>query len=252
MKKFLLISVLLVAGCGYSPWSKKVNSFSLTYPPKIDQVQQVYNSANTVNILSQEAILDEKYITSGYHPGQIKNFLSNNDLKVRIGILKDLESYFSLLNKLTSGENEKSINEPLPEVPNGSTASGALSTSDAKAIIQGLDSVVAFALEYKTKRRLSILIKNANPLVQKLCNLLDSDLNNLEQQNQLAYSSLLISQNQFIQNNQNKLSPIELRNEINKLVQIEDDQKENKKSFDLAIENINLLSLNHQKLAEQQ
>jgi len=256
MKKFLFLPLILLIGCGYKKWADPIDSFSTAAPTQLTSVSDSYTEINSVHNLQQEAILANSYAKSGYHPGQVKEFISDDDLKSRAEALSELKQYTVILNDLVSGKSLNAISASNPKATTTSSSAkttvGAVVTKqEMDSVISGLNSIVTFALQQKTKKEVPAVMIKADPYIQQFAILFEKDLNDFKSQAANDYSSILISQNQFIQTNQLNMDAVEKRNEIEKLVQLESDSAKTQRDFDLALNNIRKFAKIHHQLTIQ-
>ena len=119
-------------------------------------------------------------------------------------------------------------------------------------IMSGMDSAIKPFINHMVKSRLLPLMKSADPTIQQLCTLLTSDLVTLRAQAKGDYLVLLMEQNQFIQKNEGKLSPSELREETEKLYQIEQDAAWADHDLAAATEAVQKLAVAHHQLVVEE
>jgi hypothetical protein len=96
----LVLVSLSITGCGYKKWSKPVGAFSTSAAPALTQVYTPYTSANDIHLLVSEAELVDHYASKGYTPGEIQDFISSADQKVRQTAIAVLNSYASMVGNI--------------------------------------------------------------------------------------------------------------------------------------------------------
>jgi hypothetical protein len=262
MSLMLIASLLTgITGCGYGPWATKIAAFSTIAPAQIESVSAAYPAANNVHVLSQEAVLVDEYAKAGYHPDQIKPFLSDKDMRIRLQALDALKKYTILLNDIASGREEQRFKAGAESsVRVMSTSSGQITTPgahqritfsdlDMYVFLNSLDIVIESTMHIKIKHRLPTLIAKADPYIQELADLFRSDLNTLRNQDDADYDNQLLLQDQFIDKNMATMSPVALRREIINLVTIQNAKAKNDKDLNDALSSIEAMSSAHSALA---
>lgn len=233
-KVALLITLALPAlsGCGgYGPWAKKVSAFSTSAPPALVQATAAYQSANDVHTLEEEAVLVDRYATHGYHPGELTVFMSQSDLASRQQAITVLTDYATLVGDLVLGKREQDVATKTKALSQGATAAKTATTSTSKTktltpqqmsyILSGLDMAIKPVIQHKVHKDLPASLAKADPYVAKLCSLLAADMDDLLSQEKADYQVLLQEQSMFIRKNASSMSAIEKRNEVLKLLTIE-------------------------------
>lgn len=255
----LLFLSILLTGCGYAKWSKPIISFSNTSAPALVDVQQVYTTVNSVHVLEQEAILVDKYATQGYQPGQIVDFLPSEQLKIRVDNIKNLNNYVTTIGALAQGKDLQALADKNKALTQSSSNSKSTSTStwvitqqQVSSSFSVLDNITKPIVEHKVRKNLPAIIKQADPTVQNICTLEIADLTELKNQAANDYNVLLTEQSQFIDKNKNSMSPVDLRNEILKLVQIQNDAATADSNISKAITALTKLARTHHDLVTGQ
>ena len=244
MKKLCLLSLLFLTGCGYTNWSTSVTSWATAATPELTTVSNSYSSSNNIHMLAQQSDLVNQYATSGFQPGQIQDFISGNDLQIRLNALAALNNYTNALNKLASGKDLAVLAVTPPKTP-----AVNLAETEMNAAIATMDSIATMVLKAKTKSKLSKIIKTADPEIQKFAVLFAADLSDLKAQADRDYTTMMINQDQFIQSNQTTLSVADMKTQVTALAQIESNMKKSDSDFNTAILNIQSFAAMHHKLA---
>lgn len=250
-----MLLVFLLTGCATSKWTAKVNSFSTASAPTLTTVNDEYTNANNIHIMEEEAKLVDKYAVSGYHPNEITNIIPDADLKARLAAISALKSYITGLDALTSGKATTSLETgtkaTTPTSSSSSmsaTTSWALNSQELGLAFQGLDQVMSVVLQAKVKKDLAPVLIQADPYVQQICTLLNADLATLKTQQDADYQVVLMEQSQFIEKNKANLNPVEMRTEVLKLVQINQDENTADKNIVSAQTAIKKLATDHHNL----
>ena len=192
-----------------------------------------------------------------YNPRTIQPLLSEKDIQVRLAVLAALQCYAQSLVEITSGLNSPALDaasaslgsslsslgntfapslesalgiaaEPAPTqttattsanaVPTTPSPAPAISTATQNGISTAVNALGQFLVSKKIKSELPQKIKDMDPHVRALCELLEKDIDILQSQEKLDYNSLINGQTQFIQTS--KLDPQLRREQIMKLPKI--------------------------------
>lgn len=230
--RLLLLSflTLTLSGCAtHSPWVRNVASFGVSAPPALDKVSALYTSANDIHVLVEETKLADNYATN-YTPGQLTVFLQDSDLQPRLQAIAALKGYASLVGDLAAGKRAAALTQAKSTQQNmqqkaasssSKTTKSTLNQQELNLAFSGLDMALQRYIEHEIGKALPPLVANADPSVQKMCNLLSDDLQDLRVESQAEYRVLLMEQNQFVDKNRSKMSPTEQKTEVLKLFDIE-------------------------------
>lgn len=196
----------------------------------------VYQTAQQTYYDEQADELAATYTTKGYTPGQVSALIASKDLQARIVAIDTVNQYGQLLNralgdhKMGNAKQQQgsSSKKNTSNVYNQSTVFSAANTKAMGDAVSELGRIMA---DYEVARHLPKAVKEADPSIQTLTGLLIADLG---QQGQLgirnevfeAYNNRIILQDQFIKKNSDKMSAVECREQIQKLLTLEREQKE--------------------------
>jgi hypothetical protein len=159
----------------------------------------------------------------------------------------------------TTSSNAVKVNPTLTDTTTQTTTSTSTLTNShsvimtpqqVNSIMSGMDSALKPFIHHMVKKRLPNLMKEADPIVQDLCSLLEADLDTLRVQSQGDYRVLLMQQSEFIHNNPN-LDPVEKRAEILKLFQIEAAADKSQSDLNDTIDGLKRLATEHHKIVTE-
>ncbi|WP_446743204.1 hypothetical protein [Silvibacterium acidisoli] len=190
--------------------------------------------------------------------------LSSEQLEARVKILDGLKTYADTLVKLTNrkdpskdltsaaeaaGTNLQGLNKTLAtdlatSIPNAPVMSDSVAHGVSTAVLALGD----YLINRKTRRSLREVTQQMNPHVETLCSLLSSDVTVLRRQADVDYQALVIDQDQFIRHS--KLSAVEHRDEVGKLIVITEDQKANDELLAKLDKAVKALATAHQSLTD--
>jgi len=102
----LLTLLVVTSGCGYSRWARGVGAFSLPAPAALAQVDSAYLGVSTIHTLEEESTLIDHYSSTGYRPGQLTDFIKQDDLRAREAAISVLRDYAIMVSDLALGKRE--------------------------------------------------------------------------------------------------------------------------------------------------
>lgn len=241
----------------YKKWAEPITRFSNSYAPTLIDTETEYDTVNKVHILEQEAVLFDQYPTIGYTPGSISNLISSSDISIRKAELNRLHDYVIMLNDIAVGksldalaEKDKTLTQNISKTTS-STSSFNFTQSELVSSFNVLDTLTYKLVQHKVKKSLPIIINDANPLIQQICQLEMKDLTLLQTQIDNDYNTILIEQSQFIDKNSKQMDPTTLRNQINKLVDIQTNKLNDDQTLQKNIKGLQNLAIDHAKLTAQ-
>ena len=257
----------LLAGCSLTPMAKHAAAFSSATGLVIDNSKDAYRAANDLREREQMEAGVYSYDYSADHDisfdphKEFKPLFTPDELAARITVLNGLKSYADSLEQLT-GKPSKEDSEALDSAAAGvgTNLQGLSTTLNAKfAGIQAMSTTQAALVgtamkalgEYLqtrvVKKSLPKVTSDMNESVKTLCGLLEADIGVMKTQADADYTSLLMTENQFVL--KNKLDAVEKRNEVEKMIRVAGRQKANERLLDALNDAVVKLSLTHQALA---
>jgi hypothetical protein len=184
-----------------------------------------------VHTLKEEAVLVDQYAEKGYHPGELTTFLNQSDLAIRESAISVLKDYATLVGDLALGKRAQDLGTKTKALSQGITAAKAPTATASKSkgatltpqqlnyVFSGLDMAIKPLIEHKVKKNLPASLAKADPYVSELCTLLSKDIDDLRSQEKSDYQVLQMEQSRFIR--KDGLDTVERRDEIMKLLKIE-------------------------------
>jgi hypothetical protein len=229
--------LLFFAGCAVSPLAKHTAEFSTATNAVVDSSEGAYRAAVRLHDEEQLSAAVQKYDTGQPWDPHIKHLIDAHGLDTRTDILEGLKTYAQTLADLTSGGNSDSLDSAASSVGANlqhmssafnpdptttmATSTGFFITPDqANAASAALKALGDYLANKKVKSAVPKIIRDMDPQITALTNVLLSDLIALRRQSGNDYEELLVQQDLFIRKNGHDLSPIERRTEIKKLGQI--------------------------------
>ena len=227
--------LLFFGGCATSPLAKHTAEFSIATNAVVDSSESAYRAAVRLHDDEQLSAAVQKYDTNQpWDPHNIKHLIDARGLDARTDILDGLKTYARTLADLTNGGHSDSLDAAATSVgTNLKEMSAALNPdttvapsgfyvtpSQANAVSTALKALGDFLASQKVKSAVPKIIRDMDPQIEVLGNLLDSDITILRRQSGLDYEQLLMQQDTFIRKSGSDLSPIERRAEIKRLGQI--------------------------------
>lgn len=257
----------LLSGCGLTPMAKHAQAFDVATATVITSSEDAYRAANDLREKEQmeAAVYSYNYAADadiGFDPHkEFKPLFTPDELAARITVLDGLQAYADSLVELTGkpsaddaaamdaaatgvGTNllglSTSLNAKFPAVPAITGTQGAIISTAMKALGEYLQVRVV-------KKSLPKVTGDMNDTVKTLCGLLEADIQVMKAQADGDYTSLLMTENQFVLHN--KLDAVEKRNEVEKLMRVVREQRANNRMLDALNHAVVTLRLTHQALA---
>jgi hypothetical protein len=192
---------------------------------------------------------------------EFKPLFTTDQLAARINVLDGLKAYADSLVLLT-GKPSKEDSDALDSAASGVGANlqglgtqlkttfpgvPAISDTGAAVISTAMKALGEYLQNRTIKKSLPAVTGQMNDHVKALCGLLESDIAVMKTQADSDYTSLLMTENQFVLHN--KLDAVEKRNEVEKLMAVVREQKANDRMLDGLNNAVVKLRLTHQALA---
>jgi hypothetical protein len=251
----LLSSLILTTGC-LSSLNKRAIALDAATAPVVDQAATAFNSANRIHNarVDYDAVSQFDATSPVYNPRNIQPLMSDKDIQVRLAVLAAFQEYVKSVVAITNGTDSpelraaaKSAGENLSNLGNAlapsvesalgiaaaatsassttSTAAPAISGAVENGIITAVNALGQFLINRKTKKELPPIIVSMDPHVRTLCNLLESDISILKDQEARDYDFIIDQQTLFIRRPSSNLDPQQRRDEIMKLPGIVREQR---------------------------
>ena len=197
----------------------------------------------TYNASVSSLILD--FDKSGFDRSKIKPFLPAKDLEVRQGLLRGLQAYADTLAEVAGNKSFASLDEQSTALSGALVslaANGELqklthgaNADESKGLATAVDTLARVLIERRRRTELPGIISKMQPVLERLCDLLDKDLGNkptngtggngLRDQLWNMYDELIDNQADYIAENGSRLSPAEKATEISKLPKLVAEQQ---------------------------
>jgi hypothetical protein len=230
----MLPLVLFVGGCSVSPLAKHTAEFSTATNAVVDSSENAYRAAVRLHDDEQLSAAVQKYDTNQpWDPHSIKHLIDARGLDARTDILEGLKTYAQTLADVTNVGHSDSLDASATSVGTNlqqmsaalnpdatATPTFAITPAQANAVSTALKALGDYLASKKVKSAVPKIIRDMDPQIAILSNLLDSDITILRRQSANDYEQLLTQQDAFIRKFGSDLSPIERRAEIKKLGQI--------------------------------
>lgn len=254
----LLCSLMFTTGC-LSSLNKRATTLDTATAPVLDQAAAAFNNANRIHDARVDYDAASQFDTASpvYNPRNIQPLMSDKDIQVRLAVLAAFQEYVKSVVAITNGTDSpelqaaaKSAGENLTDLGNAlapsvqsalgiasaaatttstsstsSTAAPAISEAAENGITTAVDALGQFLINRKTKKELPPIIVSMDPYVRTLCNLLESDISILKDQEARDYDFIIDQQTLFIRRPSSNLDPQQRRDEIMKLPGIVREQR---------------------------
>jgi hypothetical protein len=227
--------LLFFVGCATSPLAKHTAEFATATNAVVDSSEGAYRAAVRLHDDEQLSAAVQKYDSNQpWDPHSIKHLIDARGLDARTDILDGLKTYAQTLADLTNGGHSDSLDAAATSVgtnlremstafnPDSTVPPSGFSITpvQANAVSTALKALGDFLASKKIKSSVPKIIRDMDPQITVLSNLLDSDITVLRRQSNDDYEQLLMQQDAFIRKSGHDLSPIERRTEIKRLGQI--------------------------------
>jgi hypothetical protein len=217
--------LLFFSGCATSPLAKHTVEFSTATNAVVDSSEGAYRAAVRLHDDEQISAAVQKYEAGqSWDPHNIKHLIDAPGLNARTDILDGLKAYAQSLADLTNGAHSDSLDAAASSVGTNlkqvSISAFSITPDQANAASTALKALGDFLVSQKIKSSVPKIIRDMDPQIAAISNLLDSDISILRRQAGDDYEQLLMQQDAFIRKSGADLSPIERRAEIKKLGQI--------------------------------
>lgn len=223
---------LLATSCSLKPMAKHATAFSTVSTEVIENSEDAYRAAIDLH--------DREMVSAGvlkveagkaWDYDQLTPLMTPEALQARIRILEALKSYAQSLNEVTSGlasptlttaattagANLKTLGATLNTVPGAAQSGFSISAQTANMVSSATLALGEYLVSRKVNAALPGITAEMDPQVEQLCKLLNDDIEILRRQSKKDYEDLSRQEWTFIQVNKEKMSPVELRDEIEKL-----------------------------------
>ena len=258
---------VVVAGCALTPMAKHAEAFSLATKTVVSNSEDAYRAANDLREREQmeASVYSYDYAAAAdisFDPHKdFKPLFTADQLAARITVLNGLSAYADSLVELTgkpSKEDSKELDAAATGV--GTNLQGlsttlntnfagipALTNTQAAMVSTAMKALGEYLQIRVVKKSLPKVTGDMNENVKLLCGLLEEDIAVMKTQADTDYTSLLMTENQFVLHN--KLDAVEKRNEVERLIRVVQKQKANERLLDALNNAVVKLRLTHQALA---
>lgn len=238
MRQRLSLPVLLgvclssLTGCSISPLARNTAAFSSAANLIVDNTQNAYRAAVRLNEEEQASLLVARYDTARpMDPHAIRPLIDDRGLKARTDVLEGLRTYAQTIADLSSGVSSPGLDKAaaacgtnlksLGDALSSSTSIGInISSTEANAASTALKALGDFLVGRHIRSSVPNVIREMDPDIEALSNLLSSDIDTLRDQAGRDYEQILAQQDSFIRHAGPSLSATERRAEIEKLPRI--------------------------------
>ncbi|MGO9339287.1 MAG: hypothetical protein ACLPY1_17465 [Terracidiphilus sp.] len=236
----ILSVMLLTSGCATIRAGKHPATFSNAANLVVENTTNAYKAAMDLHDRDRVAAGVIKVETGEpWDFNQIKPLITPEGLKTRTKILDGLKLYAQSLADVTAGVDSPALKSAAKSTAGDLEGLGATINSEDGASKTGLklskevadgaatallalgDSLVA----KKANAALPAITTQMDPHIAALCDVLTSDIVILRRESSKDYEDLVRQQWTFITINKTKLSPLELRDEIDKLPTYRNDEQ---------------------------
>lgn len=255
------------SGCTLTlaPLAKHTAVFSSATAVVVDGSKKAYLTANELHRNEQLAAAVDGYGSAGWSPyTATKPLLTAEQLAARVKVLDALSAYAAALDKLTETKNrEKKLDDAASAAGTNLqslTAVGApklqrvfpgfagLSADEANGVSTAIDGLGKLLTNRSAKRALARTTVDADPYVQALCKLIESDAEILRTQADVDYRTPITKLDQFIQHN--TIDPGVRRTEVRRLILLAQQQQMNDGLLGKLEESVGALAKAHAALRD--
>lgn len=223
---------LFAAGCTPAGLQKHAAALSAATAPVVDQAAVAYRRGNEIHLMKADydaiAAFDKK--DPVYDPRKTQPLLSEKDVEIRLTVLKAFQCYVQKLEQILNGTSSPeldaastSLGGSLTTLANsGSSSSETAPVSPAtqQIITTGINALGQFLVSKKIKQELPGSIKEMDPQLEALCDLLKKEIDLLRSQEKLDFDAVLDDETLYLRDPASKLSTEERRLAIMKLPEL--------------------------------
>jgi hypothetical protein len=223
---------LIASGCSVSPIAKHVTAVSTIATQVITNSEDAYRAA--IDLHDREQVSAGVLLIQEGKPwdyDQITPLLSPEALKTRVDILDALKTYTQSLAEDTgglaspalttaataTGTNLKTIGTTITSEPGLKSSGFSIPAETANLVSAATLAIGEYLVSKRVNAALPAITAQMDPQVEQLCKLLDDDIVILRRSSKKDYEDLSRQEWTFIQSNKDKLTPVELRDEVEKL-----------------------------------
>jgi hypothetical protein len=252
------------AGCHITPLAKPAAAFANSAASLVSATEDAYQAA--IDLHDQEQISAAVIAVEKGVPWvsiDLKPLITPEGLKNRALILDGLKTYAQAISNLqgdvdspalsnaasSTGANLKTLGNTIHTDLTGAKSGLLLSSESANIVSTATLALGEYLIASKIKTALPEITTKIDPQVAALCKQLTGDIEILRQQSKKDYDDLWRQQWRFIADHRDKLSPVELRTEIEKLPAIRKDQLSTDAKLGGLAHAIDELALTHHALA---
>jgi hypothetical protein len=232
--------ILVWSGCGLSPLAKRSAAFGNAATIVVRDSSNAYETVERATYDAAVGALVLDFESTGFDRTKIKPFLSAYDLDVRQQILRGLQSYADGLAEVAGDralapvdEQGKVLSEALVKLSaNGDLKSvlPGVTEAEAKGLATAVDTLAKVLIERKRRKQLPTIIARMQPVLERICDLLDKDLgmkplnghagHGLRNELWNQYDNLIGNETDYIFANKSRFTPSEKAAEIARLPQM--------------------------------
>jgi hypothetical protein len=247
LRSFGLISCLGLGGCSLmlSPLAKQSAAFGDAASVVIQNSSNAYGTVERVTYNASVSSLVLDFDKSGFDRNKIKPFLPAEDMQIRQNILRGLQTYADNLAEVAGDRPFNSLDQQSSALSSalvGLSENGELqklatgaNADEARGLATAVDTLAKVLVESRRRRELPGIISKMQPVLERLCGLLDRDLGNkptngkggsgMRDQLWNMYDELIDNQTDYIAKNGDRLSLAEKAAEISKLPKLVAEQQ---------------------------
>lgn len=232
-----LILCLALTGCSLSPLARNTAAFSNATNLLVDNTENAYRTTVRLNEDAQASLLVARFDTAQpMDPHSIRPLIDEKGLQARTDVLDGLRTYAETIADLASGVSSPKLDEAAAACGTNLKSLGdALSSStpihinlsptEANATSTALKALGDFLVNRQIKSSVPKVIREMDPNIDALSQLLSRDIEILRDQAGRDYEQILAQQDGFIRHASSSLSATERRTEIQRLPRILADKK---------------------------
>lgn len=227
------LSLPMLCGCTLSPLAKQTAAFSHATNMVTRNANGAFQTAVQLHRDEETSSLYQKYAAGqSFNPNSLTPLIDAHGLEVRSQVLNGIKTYAQTLADLTSGtkspkldaaaasvgSNLKTLSTDMDTAAGDTKGSLSLSTQQSNEAQTALRTLGNFLAASKVKSSVPKIIREMDPTIATLCDVLESDITVLRRQSADDADQMLVQQDQFIR--ESKLTPIERRQQVQDLILI--------------------------------
>lgn len=183
----VLTLTLMHVGCAMRAAHDQTSAFAQAVSVTTSNVEAAFDAVEHEYANVQADRLVVNYDKTGFNPADVKDFLSPEDLQIRMKLLKGISEYATSLAEISSDKKLTEFDDATKQFGTSlqtlsSSAAGKLlpkaSDADRNVATTAIDALGRWFIERKRQKELPKLVTQMQGPIKKICELLSVDIGN--------------------------------------------------------------------------